>query len=537
MWFSFLLATLFIYFYGLGNFPLTGPDEPRYAQVAREMLDRADIVTPTLGGFRWFEKPALPYWAMMASFSVLGVSEYSARLPFAVAGLFVILILLWITQKIERLEIRQERLLYAVVVVAGSSLGLIVFSHAVNFDIFLTATISFALLCFLAADLDPGQRKTSALAGFYLGIGASLLAKGLVGMVLPLGAVVLYYVLSRRLPTARVLKSLLWGIPLAFGVAAIWYLPVIQRNGWEFVDEFFLQHHFQRYISNKYRHPQPFYFFIMVLLLMTPPWTIFLLSSLWRVRRWSWRSDSPIQKTRNLSLAWLAVVIVFFSFSESKLPGYILPALPAAALLAGDELARYLRNEIGSLLVFLTGVLLLIGVVAGLYAAMQIREISFPCAVAAAIPILLLSPVVFGMIRSRTVVAASVALAFYLSCLVALICAAEPVAARQSTRDLFRTAAARGYETLPVLHLQTIERTAQFYAAGRNIYSADGDIQRFEEVEAVEEMSKARGGAVLVIVPTKYESQLTDNDRLDAVNLGNNGRDSLIAVSAKSRME
>ncbi len=128
------------------------------------------------------------------------------------------------------------------------------------------------------------------------------------------------------------------GCSAGLAVAAIWYGPVIARHGWSFIDEFFVQHHFARYVSNKYHHPQPIYFYPVIILMLALPWTPFLIDALVKVRRWTWRGDDSLSIVRVFSLAWLLLPIVFFSFSGSKLPGYILPALPAAALLIADVL-------------------------------------------------------------------------------------------------------------------------------------------------------------------------------------------------------
>src|ERR1043165_5598888 len=89
-------AVIVFYFYGLGSLPLVGPDEPRYSQVAREMFERGDMVTPTLGGHAWFEKPALLYWMMMAGYKLFGVSEWSARVGPALCGLLTVLLIYWV---------------------------------------------------------------------------------------------------------------------------------------------------------------------------------------------------------------------------------------------------------------------------------------------------------------------------------------------------------------------------------------------------------------------------------------------------------
>jgi 4-amino-4-deoxy-L-arabinose transferase-like glycosyltransferase len=115
---------------------------------------------------------------------------------------------------------------------------------------------------------------------------------------------------------------------------------VIAKHGWVFIDEFFIQHHFARFVSNKYHHPQPIYFYPAIILMLALPWSMFLIDSLVKARRWAWRAGDSLSIVRVFSLAWLALPIVFFSFSGSKLPGYILPALPAAAFLFVDGIYR-----------------------------------------------------------------------------------------------------------------------------------------------------------------------------------------------------
>ena len=134
------------------------------------------------------------------------------------------------------------------------------------------------------------------------------------------------------------------GLPLSALVAATWYGPMLVRHGAHFVDEFIVQHHFARYLSNTYHHPAPVYFYLLILILLSLPWTPFAIDGLLQVRKWLWKSDDPPTRTRTFALAWIVVPILFFSLSTSKLPGYILPVLPALAWLGGERLALWLDN-------------------------------------------------------------------------------------------------------------------------------------------------------------------------------------------------
>ncbi|MGH9914751.1 MAG: ArnT family glycosyltransferase, partial [Pyrinomonadaceae bacterium] len=338
-----VLLILLFYLYGLASFPLIGSDEPRYAQVAREMWMRSDLVTATLGGRLWFEKPALPYWLAMAGYELFGVHEWSARLSSAICGLLATFALYILGRKIDRLSyntpsanqspgmFNNSGLIFALVF--ASSAGAIAFSRGVNFDIAVTMAITLGLVSFFISDIEETKRwRNLWLTGFYASLGLGLLAKGLVGVVLPGAIVLFYFVLRGSWPSKQFLISLLWGGPLTLLVASLWYGPVIYQHGWFFIDQFFIQHHFARYISNKYHHPQPFYFYPPVIALMVFPWTALLIVGLYHCTKWNWRSTAPRDRLRVLAFAWLLFPIAFFTFSVSKLPGYILPALPAAAI-------------------------------------------------------------------------------------------------------------------------------------------------------------------------------------------------------------
>ena len=258
----------------------------------------------------------------------------------------------------------------------------------------LTATVTGCLALFYASEVtrDEGRRR-ALLVGFYLLVGASLLAKGLVGVVIPGGVAAVYFLLRRRL-SGIFRMGLLWGVPLALLIAATWYAPVLARHGRVFFDEFIVRQHFSRFVSNRYHHPQPFYFYLPVTLILTLPWTAFLVGGIWGAGSVNPRAEDAASKLRVLALAWLVVPIVFFSASGSKLPGYVLPAIPGAAVLAGDCLHRYLSGRGGLLAMRLTGVLALLFAAAcvvfcfynvGEVGALA-REVPKPCAVALIVP-------------------------------------------------------------------------------------------------------------------------------------------------------
>lgn len=460
--FIFLFIIAF-YLFGLGRFPLLGPDEPRYAQIAREMFLSGDFITPTLGGYTWLEKPSLLYWMIAAAFKIFGVSDWSARFSAALCGLLTIAAVACVGREIDKGSPNDSRAFgFWGLIVTATCLGLIVFSRAASFDVVITMTIAWSLAFFLLRELT-NQRVF--LAGFYVFVGLSLLAKGLVGIVIPFGVVAVYYLLRRAWPTRTVWLSLIWGVPMALAVSAIWYGPVIARHGWSFIDEFFLQHHFARYVSNKYHHPQPIYFYPVIILMLALPWTPFFIEALIKARRWAWRGSDKLSIVRVFSLAWLLLTIVFFSFSGSKLPGYVLPALPAAALLVADVVR-------------------------------------------------LKKPAPLIAVASATVVLVLIALIFF----------ARPIANRESVRDLLLLADARGYRDAPVLARGSDDRSAEFYAYDRVVYDADGEPVTFDEMTVAE--ARARAEKFVVLIPLEYVENFRGSKGIEVI--GDNGQTAIL---------
>jgi 4-amino-4-deoxy-L-arabinose transferase-like glycosyltransferase len=532
----FFLAAAAFYFYGLGHLPFIGPDEPRYAQVAREMYLRGDMVTPTLGGHTWFEKPALLYWMMIGSYRLFGVMEWTARLGPALSGLLTVFLIYWMGKRVEQVcgderEAEAGLGLWSGVALA-SSVGLIIFSRGASFDIVVTMTVTLALVCFFISEIDLKRRRW-LLAAFYAAVGASLLAKGLVGIVVPFGVIGFYYLLRRKWPDKTAFHSLLWGVPLALAVAALWYAPVIARHGWTFVDEFFIQHHFARYISNKYHHPQPFYFYLPVITLLALPWTGFLVAELARARRWNRREETLQSKFRIFALAWLVVPVLFFSFSGSKLPGYVLPALPGAALLVGGRLARFVRGEEGNAAMSVTGIILLVLAVTGLIYTTYTDEITLACALIILLPLAFAGALAIALKEKRALRVELICSAMFISIALALNCAAGRIAQQESVRDLMKAADARGYASTPVFYMLAADRTAEFYAGGRLGYRPDGEPLRFDGAGEVADAARKRGGSALVFIPTEWEQQLTDYSAIETEKLGSNGTLSLFAIRVR----
>ena len=335
----------FFFFFGLGAFGLTGADEPRYAQIAREMLARHDWIVPTLNGSPWLEKPALLYWKMMNSYAIFGVSDWAARIPAAFHATAVVFGIFFF---MRRFRFASE---LDAAMIAASSAGMIGFGRGASTDMLVSAPFALAMMCWWTWHQTS---KKLWLLIFYGLLGVGALAKGPVAPALAVLVVGAYAVLRRE---GRIfVRSLSFiGFLLFAAIVLPWYLAV-QHKVPQFFRVFFIEHNLERFGTNLYQHSQPFWYYIPVFLLAAMPWTLFAVPALidagkkaWKRWRSSTRSTDPestiIEAETDDGLPgflfiWIVVPIVFFSISRAKLPGYILPAIPAAVLLTADYVHR-----------------------------------------------------------------------------------------------------------------------------------------------------------------------------------------------------
>ena len=328
----------FLFFYGLGQFGLIGADEPRYAQVAREMLERSDWITPVLGGQAWLEKPPLYYWQAMLAYSVFGVSDVAARIPAAIdATLLVIAVYLFFRRFRHGVEVDAA-------LITASCAGIIGYARAASMDMALAAAFSIGMLAWWAWR-ESGKR--AYLVAFYIFIALGMLAKGPVAPFLAAAVIVLFALATREY---RLVSKTLWlpGVLLFCAIALPWYVAVQLRNP-QFFREFILEHNLARFSSDLYHHRQPFWYYLPVTAFAFLPWTVFVIAAIVQPVRIWWAERKTVSPEPDLewqfslfACCWLVLPVVFFSISQSKLPGYILPSIPAGAVL----LALYLRQQL-----------------------------------------------------------------------------------------------------------------------------------------------------------------------------------------------
>jgi 4-amino-4-deoxy-L-arabinose transferase-like glycosyltransferase len=344
-------------FGNLGAIGLVGPDEPRYAWIARAMAQTGEWVTPRLYGSPWFEKPVLYYWTAAIGFLLRLPPEWAARLPSAFAALVAALCigrLAWKWYRPEEFCPWSPALLAPLIF--STSVAAIGFARAGGPDMLFAASLTLAMACVAiilagagalrapgnGADTLTSRRAGVALICFGAFLGLAVLAKGPAAIILAGGAVLLWALATKHWGAAlRLLHP--YAIAAFCIIALPWYVVCGLRNP-GFFHVFIFEHNFERYLTPVFQHRQPFWFFIPITLLATLPWTVFLIPAardgwrLWREKTWH---GSP----GFFFACWVLFPLLFFSFSQSKLPGYILPSIPPFALVIASSLARLIERH------------------------------------------------------------------------------------------------------------------------------------------------------------------------------------------------
>jgi 4-amino-4-deoxy-L-arabinose transferase-like glycosyltransferase len=404
-WAVLILATLYVcYFSHLGAIGFVGPDEPRYAWIARDMMETGDWITPRLYGKPWFEKPVLYYWGAALCFRLFGVSEAAARLPSAISALLATLALAWLALRLYGAETARWLLL-----LLPTTVGMIGFSHAAAPDMPFSGMLTIAMVAAAVVlglvpqttapssfvSLTSSTSSAAVLFGFSLGL--AVLAKGPAAIILCGGSVFFWALFTKRW---RDTLRLLHPTPIiAFCVTALpWYILCASRNP-DFFRVFIIEHNFRRYLTPEFQHVQPFWFYVPIILLALFPWTAVLVWTLFQ-------SSSSFKRGRRLTgatcffLSWSGFCVAFFTISQSKLPGYILPAIPVMGLLMArsiSSLALEHRKSFGITLLALALAVVSLSLVLGWTNGSLVEKLgAFQAPVAVVVLFLAFSTIILG---------------------------------------------------------------------------------------------------------------------------------------------
>ena len=314
-----------IWFAGLEYRGLFTPDEGRYADIAREMLDSNDWVTPRLNGIKYLEKPPLQYWTTAGAFALFGVDEWTARLWPALTGFLGI-----VFTAFAGLRLAPRSPWLPTALIAAGCWGYFLGGQFLTLDMGLTFFLTVAMLSFALSrrpDVSPSAERGWMILA-WAAVACAVLSKGIVGIVIPGLALLVYLAIERDL---SLLRRLHWipGLCVFAAIVLPWFILVQQRNP-EFFHFFFIREHFERYLLPNHDRPGPWWYFGPVLLIGLWPWTPSIPAAF--AGAWKAPALSGFKLDRFLVI-WACVVVVFFSASHSKLPGYVLPAVPAILLL------------------------------------------------------------------------------------------------------------------------------------------------------------------------------------------------------------
>jgi 4-amino-4-deoxy-L-arabinose transferase-like glycosyltransferase len=332
--------------------PLFNPDEARYAEIPREMQSDGDWVIPHLNGLDYIEKPPLQYWATAATYRLLGVSEFSARLYTALTALATVALIGFLAARLWGAGAGWR----AAAVLSGMFM-FVVLGQLMTLDMSLTFWMTGSLAGFLLA--QHAQAAPSAERGWMLfaWVAAALgvMTKGLVAAAIPAAVLVIYSLWMRDYSPWRKLHIRL-GLPLFLAITVPWHWLAAQRLP-DFLQFFFVREHFARFLTPIAERQEPWWFFGWVFLAGTVPWTVPAL----RVLVSGWRSRRGQFSPTLFLWIWVVFICVFFSISDSKLMPYILPAMPALAVLIGVLPLPTLKRDLLMTSMLTTGVALAVG--------------------------------------------------------------------------------------------------------------------------------------------------------------------------------
>lgn len=331
-------SCLLLFLLGASPWGLWERDEGRYADVAREMLERRDFITPRIDGTVFLDKPPLVYWMTAASLALWGPGETGARFGLLLFALGTLLV----TRRIGFLLYGRRGANLSAIVLASSVLFYTA-SHVLTLDLALAFFVSLTLFFFLKG-YGAGEAGTGSYAGMFAAAAGGVMTKGLIGALLPALAIASFLTLRRDW---RRMRDLPWarGILLFLLIAAPWYIAVSIANP-EFPRYFFLREHLERFASVVHRHQGGWWYYLAVLAAGLMPWSLMLPAWLLGRRAPGACTGGVLRREAPAFLwSWVAPGMLFFTVAQSKLPLYILPLMPPVALLIASALERHLEQK------------------------------------------------------------------------------------------------------------------------------------------------------------------------------------------------
>ena len=344
-----VLCGIFL-FLGLNFYPLLDVDETRYAIMSRDLLQSGDWNLLQLNSLPFFEKPPLYFWMVAFSIKLFGrFTEFAVRFPIALISTFLIFFTYFFGKKVISIKFG---LLSSIILL--TSVFFLMLSHVAILDMVLTVCMASCLyFAFLSQKVRDTYQKY-CWWGFWMFAGLGFLAKGILAIAIPLVVVFLYGLITKKLNEFFKPSNLIVGLIIFLLISLPWHLIMFKDYGWPFVNEYFVKHHFARLLtSENLGRKHGLFYFIPVFIVAFMPWTfIFIAVIIEEAKKLVQKYKSlegkfyqklytlvkPVSSEQELLLFLSLFFIVVFgvmSISSTKLPTYILPALPASALLTG----------------------------------------------------------------------------------------------------------------------------------------------------------------------------------------------------------
>ncbi len=346
-----LLGLCFIvYFVNLGQWDLWNPDEPRYAQVSREMMSRGDWILMHRNGSVYTDKPPLFFWAIgLSSFFWQGMTPFSVRFPSALFGTLTVLLTFFIGKRLF-----SSRAGFLSGLILATSVQFAYLSTRGNIDTTLTCFTTASILCFLQwyqrrqeGASFPERMEGLSFYGYYIGMAVATLAKGPVGFILPFAVTVVFLLVQKDWKRIRRMR-LFPGMVLLIAVVLAWYLPAVLKGGRYYLNETLWHHSVDRFAIGS-SHIRPIYYYLYNFPADFLPWIIFLPAAM--VYGFS-KAMVTKRKEFLFLMVWFVFIFLFFTLSRGKRGLYFLPLFPAASLMIGklwEDLisfsVRHLRHE------------------------------------------------------------------------------------------------------------------------------------------------------------------------------------------------
>lgn len=330
----------------LGDIGLIDKTEPMFVEAARQMHLTGDWITPYWNGETRFDKPPLIYWLIAIAFQTVGVNEWGARFPSALAAILSTFLVFYtlryfggfISLETESSRTRQRWIgAWWGMAMMALNPAWIAWGRTGVSDMLLASCITISLLAFFWGYAGHQTRyKKVGYFAFYMFAALAVLAKGPIGIVLPILIIAGFLVYTKQWKTVLWEMQLIQGSLIFLIIAVPWFILVTMAHGQAYLDTFFGHHNFTRFTSVVSNHPGPWFYYFPVILVALLPWSVYLPIAIYQVKFWKvqdWRSQDRSQHLGLFALFWLVIIFGFFSLSATKLPSYILPSIPAGVIL------------------------------------------------------------------------------------------------------------------------------------------------------------------------------------------------------------